>query len=117
MPTYQYQCDECGTITEVFHSITASARRRLKKEDDPQCDCGARVTRLIGTGAGIIFKGSGFYETDYRSEAYKKDAKADKDASGTKSKKKEDGKSTESTTGGKSAASGDKKAASTDKSE
>lgn len=117
MPTYQYQCTECGTITEVFHSITASARRRLKKEDNPQCDCGARVTRLVGTGAGIIFKGSGFYETDYRSESYKKDAKADNDAGGTKSKKKEDGKSTPSSTDGKSSAPQDAKPTSTDKSD
>lgn len=80
MPTYEYECTKCGAITEVFQPITASARRRLKKADKPACRCNAPVSRRIGTGAGIIFKGSGFYKTDYRSEGYKKAAKADKDA-------------------------------------
>ncbi len=79
MPTYQYECTECGTVTEVFHAITEPARRKLSKTDNPQCDCQAAVTRLIGTGAGVIFKGSGFYQTDYRSESYKKAAEADKE--------------------------------------
>jgi putative FmdB family regulatory protein len=71
MPTYDYVCDGCGAKFEEFQSITASALRKCPR-------CGARkLKRLIGTGAGIIFKGSGFYETDYRSDSYKQAAKAD----------------------------------------
>ena len=72
MPTYEYQCDACGHEFEKFQSITAPAIRKCP-------ECGKRkVRRLIGTGAGIIFKGSGFYETDYRSDSYRQAAKADK---------------------------------------
>ena len=87
MPTYEYQCSKCGAVTEVFQAITEPARRKLRKSDDPKCDCGATVTRLIGTGAGVIFKGSGFYQTDYRSESYKKAAEADKEATKDQSSK------------------------------
>lgn len=59
MPTYTYQCQECGDTLDVFHSITAKPRIRCES-------CGTRMRRLLGTGAGIIFKGSGFYETDYK---------------------------------------------------
>ena len=60
MPTYEYKCDACGYAFEKFHSITARPIRKCPK-------CGKlKVKRLIGTGAGMIFKGSGFYETDYR---------------------------------------------------
>jgi len=90
MPTYEYKCKKCGTITEVFQSITEKARRKLKKDDNPQCDCDASVTRLIGTGGVIIFKGSGFYQTDYRSETYKKAAKADQPKSDDKDKRSTD---------------------------
>ncbi len=59
MPTYEYECLQCGNKFERFQTITA---RKIAK-----CDkCGGRVRRLIGCGAGIIFKGSGFYETDYK---------------------------------------------------
>jgi predicted nucleic acid-binding Zn ribbon protein len=78
-------------VTEVFQPITDKPRRKLKKDDDPQCDCNAGVQRLIGRGGGIIFKGSGFYETDYRSDSYKKDAEADK----PKTESKDDGKKKE----------------------
>ncbi len=90
MPTYEYQCSKCGVVTEVFQAITEPTRRKLRKADEPQCSCQATVTRLIGTGAGVIFKGSGFYQTDYRSESYKKAAKADKEAANGNSSK--DGK-------------------------
>jgi len=69
MPTYDYVCDTCGEF-EHFQSMSSP---RLKK--CPQENCKGKVTRQIGTGAGIIFKGSGFYETDYRSESYKKGEK------------------------------------------
>ncbi len=71
MPTYDYICDACGREFEAFESIKA----------DPQTVCPtcheARLRRKIGPGAAILFKGSGFYQTDYRSESYKKGAKAD----------------------------------------
>lgn len=72
MPTYDYKCEKCGHQFEVFQSMKDD-----RLTDCPQEDCDGRVRRLIGTGAGIIFKGSGFYETDYRSDSYKKAAKAD----------------------------------------
>ena len=74
MPTYEYACESCGHEFEEFQSITA---RSLKK--CPRCGK-AKLHRLIGTGGGVIFKGSGFYQTDYRSESYKKAAEAEKSA-------------------------------------
>jgi len=59
MPTYDYECQSCGHVFEKFHSMTSRARVKC-----PQC--GGRAKKMLGTGAGIIFKGSGFYETDYR---------------------------------------------------
>jgi putative FmdB family regulatory protein len=72
MPTYDYVCDACEHKFDAFESI--------KSEPQKKCpECGKRkLRRLFGTGAGIIFKGSGFYQTDYRSEGYKKAAEADK---------------------------------------
>ncbi len=69
MPNYDYQCQECGHVFEVFQKMSDA-----KLEHCPQENCGGRVKRLLGTGAGLIFKGSGFYQTDYRSESYKKAA-------------------------------------------
>lgn len=90
MPTYDYECSKCGKVFELFQPITEPARRRLKKSDPSPCNCDAPVTRRIGAGGGIIFKGSGFYQTDYRSESYKKAAKAEKEtAAGSKDKKKD----------------------------
>jgi putative FmdB family regulatory protein len=73
MPTYEYECTsaKCGHVFEKFQSITDAPLQRC-----PLCRC--RVKRLIGSGAGIIFKGSGFYQTDYRSSAYHEKAKAEK---------------------------------------
>ena len=68
MPTYEYACDACGSRFEKFQSITAAPVKRC-----PECGK-SRARRLIGTGAGLIFKGSGFYITDYRSESYKQAA-------------------------------------------
>jgi putative FmdB family regulatory protein len=88
MPTYEYKCEACGNQFEKFHSITAKPIRKCPK-------CGKnKVRRLLGTGAGMIFKGSGFYITDYRSEGYKSAAKADS-AGGTTETKSTDTKSTE----------------------
>jgi putative FmdB family regulatory protein len=71
MPTYEYKCQACGHHFEKFQSIMAPPIRKCPK-------CGkSQVKRLIGTGSGLIFKGGGFYTTDYRSESYKSDAKSD----------------------------------------
>jgi putative FmdB family regulatory protein len=85
MPTYEYKCGNCGHEFEQFQSITARPLRRC-----PQCGRNA-LNRLIGTGAGVIFKGSGFYETDYRSESYKQAQKKETD----KGKEKKDDKKSE----------------------
>ena len=108
MPTYEYECTKCGTVTEVFHSITQPARRKLRKDDNAACTCKAAVTRRIGSGAGVIFKGSGFYETDYRSESYKKAAEADKSSGEKKSKKDGDSSKPEKKTAAKSESTGGK---------
>lgn len=74
MPTYDYECDACGHKLEMFQSITESPKRKCPK-------CGRRkLRRLFGTGAAVMFKGSGFYQTDYRSESYKKRAESDRKA-------------------------------------
>ena len=71
MPTYEYKCFACNHTFERFQSITADPIKRC-----PECGK-AKVKRLLGTGAGFVFKGSGFYITDYRSEGYKEKAKAE----------------------------------------
>jgi len=85
MPTYEYRCGACDHTFELFQSITARAVRKC-----PEC-AKLTVKRVIGTGAGIIFKGSGFYQTDYRSESYRKSAEKDKpvDSSKKDTKKKD----------------------------
>lgn len=75
MPTYDYECKACNHKWEEFQSIKAEPTKKC-----PECKK-AKAKRLIGTGAGIIFKGSGFYQTDYRSSSYQKAADADKSAS------------------------------------
>jgi len=71
MPTYDYVCDGCGHAFELFQSMTDSVKKTC-----PQCKK-PKLRRLIGAGGAIMFKGSGFYKTDYRSESYKKGAAAD----------------------------------------
>jgi putative FmdB family regulatory protein len=71
MPTYDYKCKACGHAFELFQSMTTAPVKTCPK-------CGKKkVERLIGTGAAVLFKGSGFYITDYRSDSYKKAAEAD----------------------------------------
>jgi putative FmdB family regulatory protein len=76
MPTYDYECEKCGQTFEAFQSMKDKAF-----ETCPESACRmetwgkGKVKRLLGTGAGLIFKGSGFYITDYRSEGYKQAAK------------------------------------------
>lgn len=71
MPTYEYHCDACSHEFEEFQSIKDAPLKRC-----PECGRN-RLRRLISGGAAIVFKGSGFYQTDYRSESYQKSAKAD----------------------------------------
>jgi len=97
MPTYEYICENCGYEFEKFQPITARPLRKC-----PGCGK-STLKRLVGTGSGIIFKGSGFYETDYRTESYKEGEKSEKkatDTSTTKDKSKsktDDSKSTDKT--------------------
>ena len=76
MPTYEYSCQKCGQNFEAFQSMRDEPFRECPKElcRLPKWGHG-KVKRLLGTGAGLIFKGSGFYTTDYRSQSYKEAAK------------------------------------------
>ena len=87
MPTYEYKCLDCEVGFDRFQSITEDPIRECP-------ECGGKVKRLISGGAGFIFKGTGFYITDYRSEGYKEAAKKDKESSsnGSKSSKDKDSK-------------------------
>ncbi len=90
MPTYDYVCDACGHEFEEFQSITEPVLRKC-----PECKK-LKLRRLFGTGAAVVFKGSGFYQTDYRSESYKSGAEKDKPKSESSEKSdKSDSKSTE----------------------
>ena len=80
MPTYDYRCDACEHEWELFQSIKAEPEKKC-----PVCKK-KKARRLIGAGAGLIFKGTGFYLTDYRSKSYKDAAKADKSAGESASK-------------------------------
>jgi len=82
MPTYDYICENCDHQFEQFQSITAKPLRQC-----PKCRK-RKLKRLIGIGSGVIFKGSGFYQTDYRSESYKKAEKSEKPTTGKDAAKK-----------------------------
>jgi putative FmdB family regulatory protein len=87
MPTYSYECRKCGHIQDVFHSITANPRLKCG-------ECGGSCKRKLGVGAGIIFKGSGFYETDYKRNGAKASAEAKAESkSESKSESKGESKS------------------------
>ncbi len=98
MPTYDYECNSCGHALEIFQGINDPVKKKC-----PECGK-LKLKRLFGSGAAIVFKGSGFYQTDYRSDGYKKAAAADKKSS--------DGGSSDS----KSKSSGDSKPAAKKKS-
>ena len=74
MPTYEYHCDACTHHFDEFQSITDDPLKKCPKCRRP------KLRRIFGTGAAVLFKGSGFYQTDYRSEYYKAAAKADQEA-------------------------------------
>ncbi|MBU6221900.1 MAG: zinc ribbon domain-containing protein [Planctomycetes bacterium] len=97
MPTYDYVCDGCGHAFELFQSMTDAVKKTC-----PECGK-KKLRRLIGAGGAIVFKGSGFYKTDYRSDSYKKGAEADKGSSGSSSG---DG-GTKSDSGSKKSSSGE----------
>jgi putative FmdB family regulatory protein len=81
MPTYEYVCAKCGHQFEIFQPITDDPLRTCPKDHCRLDKWGkGKVRRLIGAGAGLIFKGSGFYTTDYRSESYKEAAKKESGA-------------------------------------
>lgn len=90
MPTYDYECSACNHKWELFQSIKAEPEKKC-----PACKK-KKARRLIGAGAGLIFKGSGFYLTDYRSKSYKDAAKADKSASEAGSSKSDSGTKSDS---------------------
>ena len=105
MPTYEYKCNACGHRFEKFQSMSAAPIRKCPK-------CGKmKVQRLIGTGAGLIFKGSGFYITDYRDSGYKDKAKAESGSSDGKAETKSEGKTETPKTESKPAATESKPAA------
>ena len=85
MPNYDYKCQKCEHIFEVFQSMNDP-----KLTDCPQDNCDGEVKRLLGTGAGLIFKGTGFYQTDYRSESYKAGEKKAAESSRPPAKKKDE---------------------------
>lgn len=86
MPTYDYRCAACDHEFELFQKMSDPVKRTC-----PECRKKS-LERLIGTGAAVLFKGSGFYETDYRSASYKKGAEADKKAADAKPEPKSDAK-------------------------
>jgi putative FmdB family regulatory protein len=75
MPTYEYQCDACEHNFDEFQSMSEEPLKKC-----PQCGK-KKLRRVFGTGAAVLFKGSGFYQTDYRSESYKSAAKAEQEGS------------------------------------
>lgn len=77
MPTYEYECTKCGKHFELFQSIKAEPVKKCPK-------CKGKVKRLLGAGAGIIFKGSGFYETDYKRKSGGKSEKIESTSTGAK---------------------------------
>ncbi len=87
MPTYDYVCDACDHKFELFQSITEAVKKKC-----PECKK-SKLRRLFGTGAALMFKGSGFYTTDYRSEGYKKRANEEKPSSSSSDGKGGDSKS------------------------
>lgn len=78
MPTYEYKCNKCGKLFEKYQSITAEPLTKCINDD-----CDGAVTRLFSAGAGFLFKGSGFYSTDYRSDSYKKAASSNDSSTST----------------------------------
>jgi putative FmdB family regulatory protein len=95
MPTYEYHCQKCGQNFEAFQSMRDEPFRECSKDLCRLRKWGrGKVKRLLGTGAGVIFKGSGFYITDYRSDSYKEAAKKESPATAGAAEKPAAGKET-----------------------
>jgi putative FmdB family regulatory protein len=94
MPTYDYQCKKCGHRFEVFHSMSDDKPRKCPR-------CGKRAVRVPSAGGGLLFKGSGFYITDYRSSSYKEKAKSEGSGNAGKSGESGGSKKPEGGSGGK----------------
>ena len=88
MPTYRYECARCDAVHEIFHSMTDDTVHKCP-------DCGRKMERHVGGAGGVILKGSGFHNTDYRSSSYQSGARKDSDSSKPKKddKKKSDSSS------------------------
>ena len=107
MPTYEYQCSKCQHTFEVVQPISAKALETCPKDVCPKKRWGkGKVVRGIGGGSGLIFKGSGFYITDYRSEGYK--AAAKKDTTSSSSSSTSSSSSSSSSSGSSSTSGGSK---------
>ena len=102
MPTYDYRCEACEHEWELFQSIKAEPEKKC-----PACKK-KKARRLIGAGAGLIFKGTGFYLTDYRSKSYKDAAKADKSASESATLKPDSGSKSDGSSAKPSSGEGSK---------
>jgi putative FmdB family regulatory protein len=105
MPTYDYECDACDHRFELYQSIVAEPEKKC-----PKCKK-LKLRRLIGTGAAVVFKGSGFYQTDYRSDSYKKSAAADSKSTSSETKSDSSPSSTDSKSSATPAAKADSKPA------
>lgn len=104
MPTYEYDCRECGQRAEFFQGMSEAPKRKC-----PHCGAPKGLVRRVGAGAGLIFKGSGFYATDYRKDSYKDRARKDVESPAESRPKDAAGKagaSTEATTAGEPVAHG-----------
>lgn len=100
MPTYDYECGACGHAFDLFQSISDGVKRKCP-------ECGKhKLKRLFGTGGAVVFKGSGFYQTDYRSESYKQGAEKAKKAADSKNKSSEKSSKGDSSQGSSSKSTG-----------
>src|ERR1700730_8332409 len=106
MPTYEYHCEKCGKNFEAFQSMRDEPFRECPKELCQQKTWGhGKVKRLLGTGAGLIFKGSGFYTTHYRSNSYKEPAKKEAPVTSVSTEKSSGAKESDAKTPARSTSS------------
>lgn len=92
MPTYEYVCEKCGAHLDIFQSMKDAALKSCPKDKCPKKVWGkGKLQRQMGAGAGLLFKGSGFYITDYRSSGYQSAAKQDSGGGGEKKKSEKSG--------------------------
>lgn len=94
MPTYEYECTQCEYKFEQFQNIKDKPLKKCPR-------CSGMLKRLVGSGAGVIFRGSGFYQTDYRSHSYKQSEKKEKSACSSETKSDDKKKADTNTSSGK----------------